>query len=210
MNEPPESDVSELLSRVRSGDPAATESLFTQVYAELRRIAGSYFRGKPSSHTLQPTALVHEAFLRLVRNPEAIRDRSHFVSVAAVAMRQILTDHARKRAAEKRGGGRAQVTLSEELPAEGPGARGDADLVDVLALDAAITELAELRPRQARIVELRYFGGLTVEEVAETLELSRQTIEKEWRHARAWLHAKLAAAGRASDEGAAGPEDDAG
>jgi RNA polymerase sigma-70 factor, ECF subfamily len=202
MSETPADDASELLSRLRAGDPGATDALFRQVYAELRRIAGSYFRGQPSGRTLQPTALVHEAFLRLVQSPEAVRDRAHFVAVAAVAMRQILTDHARQRAAKKRGGGRAQVTLSDEVPAEGQGAPGDGKVVDVLALHAALDDLVELRPRQARIVEMRYFGGMTVEEVAEAMSLSRQTIEKEWRHARAWLHARLAAAGPAPGDAA--------
>lgn len=191
----PEDVATNLLARVAHGDDTAKEELFVLVYTQLRQLAGGYFRGKPSNHTLQPTALVHEAFLRLMRQEGQWNGRNHFVAVAAVAMRQILTDHARKRNAGKRGGEQTIVTLDAEIAAEGPGVSGappgDTGMVDVLALDAAITRLAALRPRQARIVELRYFGGLTVEEVAETLNLSRQMIEKEWRHARAWLRIAL-------------------
>ena len=191
----PEDVAADLLARVANGDTAAKEELFVLVYAQLRQLAGACFRGKSSNHTLQPTALVHEAFLRMMRQEGQWNGRNHFVAVAAVAMRQILTDHARKRNAGKRGGEQTIVTLDAEIAAEGPGVSGappgDAGMVDVLALDAALTRLAALRPRQARIVELRYFGGLTVEEVAETLNLSRQMIEKEWRHARAWLRIAL-------------------
>lgn len=165
------------------------EEQFKAVYKHLRAIAGSYFRGRPADQTLQPTALVHEAFLRLVRRDgDAFESKTHFVAVASRAMRQILTDAARRRTAAKRGGGgRERVTLSA-LP--GDDARA---VIDVLALDGSLTRLAEVAPRQARVVELRFFGGLTVPECATVLEVSVATVEKEWRRARAWLHKELAA-----------------
>ncbi len=199
----PEESTAALLSRINAGDQAAKEELFVLVYDHLRRLAGGHFRGKPSSHTLQPTALVHEAFVRLMHAEGGFRDRAHFLAVASVAMRQILTDHARRRNAAKRRGGE-RVTLDEESEsgadtvALADGSSSDQNVVDILALDKVLTTLATLRPRQARIVELRYFGGLTVEEIADMLELSRQTIEKEWRHARAWLRSMLAEAHEAA------------
>jgi RNA polymerase sigma-70 factor (ECF subfamily) len=156
------------------------------VYAQLRKIAGSYLRGR-DQHTLQPTALVHEAFLRL-RDEEQLVDRDHFLAVAATAMRQILIDHARKRLAQKRGGGDARVTLdSRVLDPKG----GDA-AVEVLAVDDALGKLARLSARQARIVELQFFGGMTVEETARVMEISVSLVEKEWRRARAWMNRELA------------------
>lgn len=185
------------MNRINAGDPSAKEELFVLVYDQLRKLAGGYFRGKQMSHTLQPTALVHEAFVRLMHAEGGFRDRSHFLAVASIAMRQILTDHARRRNAAKRMGGERVVIDDEsesgaDTVALADGSAPGQDVVDILALDKALAKLATLRPRQARIVELRYFGGLTVEEIAELLELSRQTIEKEWRHARAWLRAMLA------------------
>lgn len=201
MSKPPADDMGELLTQARGGDPAAAEALFVRVYDQLRQLAGSYFRGKAASHTLQPTALVHEAFLRLMRQTGGWADRNHFIAVAATAMRQILTDHARRRATDKRGGGQAHLSLADWLPLGGDGARGDAGAVDVLAMDRALEELARLSPRQVRIVELRCFGGLTVEEVAEVLAVSGSLVEKEWRLARAWLR-------RALLDGGAGGADD--
>jgi RNA polymerase sigma factor (TIGR02999 family) len=153
------------------------------VYTELRALAASYFRGR-GSHTLQPTALVHEAFLRLNRNAGAITDRAHFFAVAATAMRQILTDHARRRRALKRGGAeRERVTLSNLAALESP--------VDLVALDDLLRRLAALDARQARLVELRFFAGMTEEETAEVLGVSLRTVQKEWRKAKAWLLAEL-------------------
>lgn len=192
-------EVSALLGRARAGDASASEALFVRVYGQLRSLAGSYFRGKAASHTLQPTALVHEAFLRLVRQAGGWEDRNHFIAVAATAMRQILTDHARRRGADKRGGGQAHLSLADWLPADGA-PRGDAGAVDVLAMDTALQELARLSPRQLRIVELRCFGGLTVEEAAEVLSLSRATVEREWRLARAWLRKALLESGGAAGD----------
>lgn len=182
------------LDGARSSALEPAESLFPHVYKELRRIAGGYFREQAREHTLQPTALVHEAFLRLVRqNPADFADRTHFIAVAAIAMRQILVEHARRRGAKKRGG------RARRLPLEHPSVSRDAseaseavELVDILALDAALTRLQALSPRQARIVELLCFGGLTVEEVARLLEVSKALVEKDWRRARAYLKSELA------------------
>jgi RNA polymerase sigma-70 factor, ECF subfamily len=164
------------------------EALFVRVYEELRGLARGYLRG--ASHTLQPTALVHEAFLRMVRQPHGWQDRNHFVAVAATAMRQILVDHARRRAAAKRGGGQSPVTLTELPDDAGTGP------IDLLALDEALQRLAAVSPRQARIVELRCFGGLTVDETAEVLGISGSLAEKEWRRVRAWIRRELAGDGR--------------
>jgi RNA polymerase sigma factor (TIGR02999 family) len=153
------------------------------VYAELRALAASYFRGR-GAHTLQPTALVHEAFLRLEKHAGPIADRAHFFAIAATAMRQILTDHARRRKALKRGGAaRERVTLSNLAALESP--------VDLVVLDDLLARLAALDGRQARLVELRFFAGLTEEEAAEILGVSLRTVQKEWRKARAWLYAEL-------------------
>lgn len=202
----PEELIAALLTRINAGDHSAKEELFVLVYDQLRRLAGSHFRGKPASHTLQPTAIVHEAFMRLMRAEGGFQDRAHFLAVASVAMRQILTDHARRRNAAKRGAGE-RVTLNDDESESGAAtvaladaSSPDQNIVDILALDKALNKLATLQPRQARIVELRYFGGLTVEEVADLLVVSRQTIEKEWRHARAWLRAMLSAADEATDD----------
>jgi RNA polymerase sigma-70 factor, ECF subfamily len=192
-------ELSELLARARVGDPKASEALFVRVYAHLRSLAGTYFRGKAASHTLQPTALVHEAFLRLMRRDGGWEDRNHFIAVAATAMRQILTDHARRRSADKRGGGQAHLSLGDWLPGDAA-VRGDAGAVDALAMDDALKQLALMSPRQVRIVELRCFGGLTVEEAAEVLSLSRATVEREWRLARAWLRSALLAGDAGGDD----------
>jgi len=176
----------QLLGRLKAGDSTAAAELMPLVYGQLRALAGAYFRGRPGAQTLQPTALVHEAFLRMVDQTGAEwRDRAHFCAACAVAMRQILTDHARRRRAAKRGGGWKRLTLSGEADL-GP------SLVDVVALDDALRGLALRSERQARIVEYRFFGGLTVEEAACALGISVTTAEKEWRVARAWLSAQLA------------------
>jgi RNA polymerase sigma-70 factor, ECF subfamily len=165
-------------------DPASTEYLAQEAYRELRQIAARYLRGQRSDHTLQPTALVHEAFIRLARRGSGWESRGEFVAVAATAMRRILVDCARRRGASKRRGG-TPVTLVEglALQAEEP--------VDLLALDAALTRLAALEERPARVVELRFFGGLEIEEVAEVLEVSSATVKRDWRFARAWLAREL-------------------
>ena len=183
-----------VLRRLVDGDSAAAEELLPLVYEHLRALAGSYFRGQPGDHTLQPTALVHEAYLKLI-NQTGVQwnDRAHFLAVAATAMRQVLKDSARRRNAIQRGGAgeRERVNLTDvQTPAGGAGE----SIVDAVALDNALTRLADLNPRQGRIVELRFFGGLTNEEVGRVLNLSTRMIEKEWRRTRAWLSAELGGA----------------
>ena len=181
------SDATQLLRRVNAGDAAAAENLLPLVYEQLRALAGSYFRGQPADHTLQPTALVHEAYLKLIHNPEGEwQNRAHFCAVAATAMRQILHDRARRRRAVKHGGEARRVPMGDQIEAPSAGSP-----VDLVALDDALERLSRLDARQARIVELRFFGGLTVEEVAHLLEVSTRTIEKEWRRVRAWLSREL-------------------
>jgi RNA polymerase sigma factor (TIGR02999 family) len=176
-------------------DPA---SLMPQVYDELRRLAANYLRNERPGQTLQATALVHEAFLRLnkEKNPPW-KNRTHFLAIAALSMRQILVQRARARHAEKRGGQNAErITLDESAFAEAATARqarddSPAGGVDILELDAALEKLAALDPQQAKIVELRYFGGLTVEEAAEALDISPATVKRHWTIARAWLRKEL-------------------
>ena len=167
-------------------DGSAADRLFALVYDALHARAAGHFRQERADHTLQPTALVHEVYLRLV-DQTAVRweGRAHFLSVAARAMRQALVDHARRRAATKRGGALCRVTLDE---AATPVAEGDPKLLD---LDDCLRRLAALDPRQSRIVELRFFGGMTVAEVAHVMRISKTTVESEWRMARAWLHGHL-------------------
>ncbi len=166
-----------------------TGELFGLVYGQLRRIAGSFMARERSSHTLQPTALVHEAYLRLV-DQERIswRGRTHFFAVGARVMRNILVDHARAHGRDKRGGGWRRVTLSGTPPFGDSGL----DREEVLALDEALRSLAGVDERAARVVELRFFGGLTVPETADLLGVSRRTVEADWTYARAWLLRRLA------------------
>jgi RNA polymerase sigma-70 factor (ECF subfamily) len=169
-----------------SEEKQAPSALMEVVYDELRALAGGYFKRQPEGHTLQPTALVHEAFLRLARTDmDKFNSREHFFAVAATAMRQILASHARTRRADKRGGGAAQVTLTNlVVPDENA-------TVNMVVLDDVLMQLEKLSPRQARVVEYRFFGGLTLPEIAKVLEVSLTTIEKEWRRARAWLASEL-------------------
>jgi RNA polymerase sigma factor (TIGR02999 family) len=171
-----------------------------QVYDELRRLAANYLRHERPGQTLQATALVHEAFLRLSKEKnQPWKNRTHFLAIAALSMRQILVQRARARQAEKRGGANAErITLDESSAlahgaTAGYGADAHAHAVDVLELDAALEKLAALDPQQARIVELRYFGGLTVEEVADALEISPATVKRHWTLARAFLKKELRA-----------------
>jgi RNA polymerase sigma factor (TIGR02999 family) len=178
---------SELFRRWRSGDDDALHRLLPFVYEELRQIARRHLRRERPDHTLQTTALIHEAYLRLVDqgSPSEVRDRCHFVALTSHLMRHILVDHARARLARKRDGG-CRITLAEDIPAQGP------QEVDVLAIDDALTRLAELDPQQARVVELRYFGGLSIRETSEALGVSEATVKREWATARAWLHREIA------------------
>ncbi|MFN8058891.1 MAG: sigma-70 family RNA polymerase sigma factor [Vicinamibacterales bacterium] len=171
-----------------SGDAADPATLLPVVYDELRRLAGAYMRRERRGVSIQATALVHEAFLRLrADRKRPWQNRAHFCAIAAHAMRQILVEHARARATRKRGGGWGRVTL-EDVHAAKP-----ASTLDLEALDEALERLAVLDASQARLVELRYFGGLTIEETAEALGVSPATVKREWVLARAWLHRELAA-----------------
>jgi RNA polymerase sigma factor (TIGR02999 family) len=183
-----DADVTQMLRAWRAGDAAAGERLLPIVYAELHRRAAAAMRREDAGHTLQATALVNEAYMRLVDQRQANwKNRSQFYGIAAQLMRRILIDHAREHLAAKRGGGAKQVTLS------GIDAAADSDdAVDVLALHEALERLAAMDERQGKIVEMRYFAGLGVEEVAEALEISPATVKREWATARAWLKRELA------------------
>lgn len=166
----------------------ASPEMFERVYQQLRVLAERHFRNQPASVTLQPTALVHEVYVRMVRGDAAsIHDREHFMAVASTAMRQILVDQARRRHAAKRGGNAQQITLSDVSadPAN------QNDVTDVLTVDRLITQLNGLSPRQAKVVELRAFAGMTMPEVARVLGVAVATVEKDWRQARAWMRVKL-------------------
>jgi RNA polymerase sigma factor (TIGR02999 family) len=170
-----------------------TEELWAVVYDELRRLA-RWKMGDDRGHTLQPTAVVHEAYLRLVDQSRVDwRGRTHFIAVASKVMRNLLIDHARKKASAKRGGERRRVTLAE---GSAPFSAVEVDLEQLVSLDAALERLAAHDQRQARVVELRFFGGLKVDEVAEVLEVSKRTVEGYWTHARAWLMRELSPARR--------------
>lgn len=176
-----------ILHELSDGDPSAVHRLLPRVYEELRTIAARALRGERADHTLQPTALVHEAFLRLV-NREGITcpDRAHFLALAAATCRRVLVDHARRHRASKRGGQRKRVSLHDEAAIQ-----RDEREVDLLAVDDALKRLARLHPRQARTVELRFFGGLSVTEMARVLSVSPRTVKNDWRVARAWLRREL-------------------
>jgi RNA polymerase sigma factor (TIGR02999 family) len=167
-------------------DKAGLDQMLPVVYEELHRLAVQYLGREGTGHTLQPTALVNEAFLKLV-DQRAVKwqNRAHFFGIAAQAMRRILVDHARAHAAGKRGGGERRVSLDDA-----PAVTGTVD-IDVLALDEALTRLAAIDPQQSRVVELRFFGGLTMEETAEVMQISPATVGREWRMAKAWLFAEL-------------------
>lgn len=180
------SDVTFLLTRAASGNRQAANELMQIVYDELRRLASGFLSNERPNHTLQPTALVHEAFLRLVDVPRITElDGAHFRAIAAETMRRVLVDHARAHRAQKRGGDVKKITLDE------PVAEGGEPAVDVLAIEEALTNLAAVDPHLARVVELRFFGGLTVDEVAAVLERSKRAIEEDWSLARAWLKREL-------------------
>lgn len=184
-------EITELLVSWSGGDRAALERLLPLVYDELRRVAARRLARERPGHTLQPTALVHETYLKLVDQDRARWEgRLQFFSVAAELMRRILVDHARARATAKRGKGVTLVALAE---GQEPGGR-DGPRTDVLALDAALDRLAARDPRHARVVELRYFGGLSVEETAALLQLSPATVKRAWTMARAWLYRELGGA----------------
>ena len=181
---PDDGDVTRLLRQLRSGDQDAAGKLISAVYSELRQVAARAMRHERPGHTLQPTALVHEAFLKLTGSAGVEwRDRAHFFGVAARLMREILVDYARQKGAAKRGG--VRITLDDSLLI------AEDRLADALAIDEAVKHLEALDPRQGQIVELRFFGGLSVEEVAEVLKISTPTVKREWQSAKAWLHREL-------------------
>ena len=179
-------EVTALLARLSSGDKSVIERLMPLVYGELHRRAANYMRQERSDHTLQPTALVHEVYLKLVQQRGAsFKDRAHFFAIAAQLMRRILTDHARARLSLKRGGGQEPSAVAEPLQLRTDHPAG------LLAVDDALRKLSAFDPRQEKIVEMRFFGGLTVEETAEVLGISTRTVEREWTMARAWLYTQL-------------------
>ena len=176
----------DILGRIQRIDDAAAAELLPLVYDELRRLAARYMARARSDHTLQPTALIHEAYVKLIAGDQAFHGRAHFVGVAAHAMRQVLVDHARRRGADKRGGGRVQVTLDHADSA------ATVSCDRVLALHEALERLAEKHERLARVVELRYFGGMTIRETALVVGVSHTTVEEDWSLAKAWLARELA------------------
>ena len=180
--------LTETLNSIARGDAKAVDLLVPVVYREMKRLAAGYLRDERPGHTLQPTALAHEAYLRLVgRERIQWQNRAHFLGVAARAMREILVDHARRRKAQKRGGGQTPTLLDDALVV------ADGRPIAFDDLDQALTDLAKLSERQARVVELRYFGGLSIEETGEVLGVSPVTVKRDWATARAWLYRELSA-----------------
>lgn len=187
MNNFGDGNVTNLLGAWRDGDGEALERLMPLVYDELRRMAKRYMHSQPSGHTLQTTALIHEAYLKLADQKEkGWQNRAHFFAVAARAMRHILVDHARARQAEKRGGAAAEFVSLENVAVI-----SDERAAEVVALDDALEKLFALEERKGRVVELRYFGGLSVEETAEVLRVSPETVTRDWRFAKSWLLREL-------------------
>jgi RNA polymerase sigma factor (TIGR02999 family) len=182
------SDVTQILQQITSGDPSAAEQLLPLIYDELRKLAAARMANEAPGHTLQPTALVHEAYLRLVQpdQPQHWDGRAHFFAAAAEAMRRILVENARRHAAVKHGGGRRRQDVQQ---IDQPDGVGD---VDVLALDEALERLAAGHPRKADLVKLRYFAGLTLAEASACLGISTATADRDWAYAKAWLHRELA------------------
>jgi RNA polymerase sigma-70 factor (ECF subfamily) len=180
-------EVTTLLRRASAGDSRAADELLPLVYDRLRALAADLMLRERVDHTLQPTALVHEAYLKLVDQTQACwQDRAHFFSVAAQALRRILVDHARGHARVKRGSGHTILQLDDGMVA------AYEETVDLLSLDDALTRLTEQDKQRARVVELRFFGGLTIDEAAAVLDVSSRTVERQWRYARAWLYRELA------------------
>ncbi len=180
-------DVTQMLSRLKGGEVGAGDQLLPLVYGELRGLARAVFAGRSPGHTLQPTALVHEAWLKLEGHLGTVDDRRHFFLLAGRVMRQVLADHARGRHSRKRGGGAARVTLDTDLTADA----GDRS-VDLVDLDDSLRGLAERNARHARVAELRLFSGLSIEETAEALGVSPRSVDADWAMAKAWLRRELA------------------
>jgi RNA polymerase sigma-70 factor, ECF subfamily len=186
----PSGDVTRLIEAAGSGDRASFDALYQAVYAELHRMAQANMRRESAGHTLQPTALVNEAYLRLAPANASWSNRRHFFAAAAEAMRRILVDHARRRLADKRGAGYERITLSDaeaDIPAQAQG-------LDVLQIDAALAQLRVESERLAELVSLRFFAGLSIEDAARALDISPATAKRDWAFARAWLHKRISAA----------------
>jgi len=181
--------ITELLRHWRQGDEAALQALVPLVYKELRRLAHYYLRGERPDHTLQSTALVHEAYLRMVGAEPVPQNRAHFIAVASRLMRQILVDYARSRGAAKRDAG-VRIILDDD---DAIAVQGDAEL---LALDAALEDLSRIDERQGKIVEMKFFGGLSAPEISEALGISRATVDRDWATARVWLHRQMSRTGK--------------
>jgi RNA polymerase sigma-70 factor, ECF subfamily len=182
---PDAGEVTLLLKAMQSGDPTASEKLLPLVYEELHRLAKSYMRRERGDHTLQPTALINETYLRLIGDTTNFQNRAHFIGFAAQVMRHVLVDHARAHNAAMRGGNLRRVELEEgvAISKERSG--------EILVLDEALNELEKVSPRQAKVVELRYFAGLSVEEIASMLEIGPRSVEREWASARVWLFERM-------------------
>lgn len=180
-------DITGLLRAAASGERADVDALLAAIYVDLRRLASEHMRSERGNHTLQPTAVAHEAYLKLIgQRSTAWTDRVHFLAVASNLIRRILVDHARQKRTAKRGGGYSVAGIElAEMPAE----QRDIDLID---LDDALSELAEISPQQARLVELRFFGGLTLEEIATQLNIGKRSVDRDWAAAKAWLCFRLA------------------
>ena len=188
MGQTSTNEITKLLHNWQGGDSAALDALVPVVYKELRRLAHCELRKERPNHTLQSAALVHEAYFRLLgQNPPQWESRTHFFAIAAQLMRQILVDYARRRRASKRGSGVCMLTLEDAVALP---QRKDKD-VDVIALDDALNTLAELDPRQSRVVELRFFAGLSLEETSEVMGIATATVQRDWTAARAWLHREI-------------------
>lgn len=181
-------EVTRLLEQASAGDAAARATLFDVLYHELRRVAEAAMRAERANHTLQPTALVHEAFLRLAGDHGRFVSRAHFLGVAAGVMRRVLVDHARGRNAQKRGSGATLVAVEDFDDLPQPASAG----LDLVVLDDALSRLTALDARQGQIVELRFFGGLSVEETAAVVGVSERTVKREWQISRAWLRREIA------------------
>jgi RNA polymerase sigma factor (TIGR02999 family) len=180
-----ETDVTALLQSMRAGDPEAGRKLYPLVYDELHRLAAAYMRRERPDHTLQPTALIHEAYLRLTRDKALEpQNRAHFIAIAATVMRRVLVDHARRHNAGVHGGGRNKVGLTESIAAH---ERPD----ELVAVDEALERLEQIAPRQAKVVELRFFAGLSVEETAALLNVAPRSVKRDWALARIWLYQEI-------------------
>jgi len=178
--------ITRIIKDVAAGDRSNVDQLLAVMYEDLHALAARSLRGERADHTLQPTALVHEVYLRLIDQREVSwRDRNHFFALASEMIRRILVDHARAKRAAKRGGDGARLSLDHAEE------QADEKGVDLVALDDALRELGEASPQQARVVEMRFFGGLTIEEIAEVLDVGKRTVDREWAHAKAWLFRKL-------------------